>query len=155
MNNTVLDAAYMTAHDYPGGATALAIRMGVNHTVLSNKLNPNNKDHNLYLQDALPIMVMTNDHRILHALCKELGLMVIPLPTIGEETTVEAITDTCRDFADYLHGVTTSLADGVITNLELRTTQTELAKLIAQAGKLESILAGMEARHSKPPRRSA
>ncbi len=153
MLNTVLDAAYMTAHDYPGGARALATRLGVNATVLSNRLNPNNSDHHLTVRDLMAMMVMSGDHRAMHAICLDLGYVAMPLPSITDETTTEAIADTCQEFGEFLHTVTAALADGRITKLELRRIRTELAKLIATAGKLESITAKMEA--STSPRRGS
>lgn len=154
MTNTVLDAAYMTAHDYPGGARALAARIGVNPAVLSNRLNPNNHDHRLTVRDLMAIMTMSADHRALHAICMEFGYVAMPLPTITDETTVEAIADTCQEFGEFLHTVTDALADGVITKIELRRIRTELGNLIAAAGRLEAITAKMEAITSASPRRS-
>lgn len=146
MNNSVLDAAYMTAHDYPGGAKAVALRLGMNPAVLSNKLNPNNKEHILSVSDLMAIMTLTGDHRAMHSMCVELGYVAMPLPSVGVETTTEAITGTCKEFADFLQSVTNALADGKITRLELRGIRKELSLMIAQSGKLESILAGMEAK---------
>ncbi len=155
MSNSVLDAAYLTAHDYQGGARALAVRLGVNPAVLSNKLNPNNTEHHLSVRDLLAIMTMTGDLRAMHAICLELGYVALPLPSITDETTTEAIADTCKEFGAFLHTVTTALNDGRITKLELRKIRTELARLIAVAGKLESITASMEAGKSAPTRKGA
>ncbi len=145
MSNSVLDAAYLTAHDYPGGAKTLALRLGVNAAVLSNKLNPNNSEHHLSVRDLIAIMTMTGDLRAMHSICLEFGYVALPLPTIANETTTEAIADTCKEFGEFLHTVTSALGDGKITKLELRKIRTELARLIAVAGKLESITASMEA----------
>ena len=61
------DAVYRTVHEYPGGATALAARMGMSSNMLSNKVNPNNDTHHLRLDEANTLMSFTNDYRILHA----------------------------------------------------------------------------------------
>ena len=150
MLSNVLDAAYMTAHDYPGGAKALAMRMGVNVPVLQNRLNPNNNDHHLTVRDLMAMMTMSGDHRALHAACLELGYMALPLPTqVGDDMTADALTDTCKEFADYLQSVTGALADNKVTTIELRRVRKELGEMVAAAGKLEAILVAMEA---KPPR---
>jgi hypothetical protein len=148
MSNSVLDAAYMTAREYPGGVPALAARMQVkSHSVLSHKLNPNDQANHLTVTDLITIMVMTGDHRALHAMCMELGYMALPLPAqTGDDATAEALTDTCKEFADYLQSVTGALADHKVTAIELRRVRKELIEMVAAAGKLESILASMEAR---------
>lgn len=149
MSQNVLDAAHLTAHDYPGGARALAARMGLNPTVLSNQLNPNNSDHPLQVRNLMLLMSLTGDHRALHAACLDLGYMALPLPAVADETTSEALTQTCKEFADFLQVVTAALSDGKITKLELRSIRKELGDLMGQAGKLEAILAGMELRGRK------
>lgn len=68
------DAAFLTGHHYPGGLPALAARMGVDARDLSNKLNPNTG--NIGLDEAVVMMAMSGDHRILHAMASELGYTV-------------------------------------------------------------------------------
>lgn len=82
----VKDAAYHTVHDYPGGAAALAVRMGKKSgQVLTNKVNPNNEDHHLRLDEAVAMMSLTGDHRIIEAMAGELGGVFAMLP-YGEVT---------------------------------------------------------------------
>jgi len=64
--NTI-DAAYHTVHDYPGGAEALAPRMGMSAAVLRNKVNPNNTTHHLTYAEAQRIVALTGDVRMLQA----------------------------------------------------------------------------------------
>jgi hypothetical protein len=151
MMSSVLDAAYLSAQDYPGGAKALATRMEQKPAVLSHKLNPNDTANHLTVSDLMKIMVLTGDHRALHAAAQELGYMLIPLPSVDEETATDAITDTVKEFSDFLQVVTKSLVDKKITKTELRQVRKELAELVAQGGKLESILAAMEAKQARRP----
>jgi hypothetical protein len=65
------DAAYLTAHHYPGGIPALAVRMGMAARELSRKLNPNTGS--LSLDEATALMAFSGDHRILHAMADEIG----------------------------------------------------------------------------------
>ncbi len=66
------DAAYMTGHNYPGGVSALAARLGIDDRELSLELA--HKDaHAIGLDNAVLIMALTGDHRILYAMAKELG----------------------------------------------------------------------------------
>jgi hypothetical protein len=148
--NSVQDAAYLTAHEYPGNVPALAVRMEVNPTVLSHKLNPNNITHHLSINELMTIMVMTNDHRALHAMCMQLGYMALPLPTnTTNETATEAITETVKEFSDFLQAVTKALADNKVTKIELRTVRKELSELIAKGGQLEAVLASMESNKAR------
>lgn len=148
--SNVHDAAYMTAHEYPGGARALALRLGVNAAVLSNRLNPNNHDHHLTVRDLMAMMTMSGDHRALHAACMELGYMAFPLPTqVGDDDTTEALTNTCKEFSDYLQTVTGSLSDNKVNATELRRIRKELAEMVAAAGRLEAILAAKEAKRAR------
>lgn len=68
------DAAYLTGHHYHGGVPALAARMDMDADELARKLNQN--AGNLGLDEAVVMMALSGDHRILHALAKELGYTV-------------------------------------------------------------------------------
>lgn len=76
----VADAAYNSVHDYPGGASALGPRLGIQPSILNSKVNTNTLTHHLRLDEAVKIMAMTNDHRILHAMGRELGFVCIRVP---------------------------------------------------------------------------
>jgi len=86
----ITDAAYNTVHDYPGGASAIAPRLGIKSpAVLNSKVNPNTDTHHLTLAEASKIMAITGDFRILQSLNAEHGKVSIDLPVIPE----------CRDIA--------------------------------------------------------
>ncbi|WP_312087619.1 phage regulatory CII family protein [Acinetobacter variabilis] len=86
----ITDAAYSTVHDYPGGANALAPRLGIKSpAVLNSKVNPNTDTHHLTLAEASKVMAITGDFRILQSLNAEHGKVSIDLPVIPE----------CRDVA--------------------------------------------------------
>ena len=148
--NSVLDAAYLTAHNQPGGIPALAARMGVNATVLSHKLNPNNTTHHLTVRDLVTVMHMTGSTSPLHALCMEFGHMALPIPSVtGDDATAEALMATCKEFADFLQSTTEAIKDKKVTKLELRDIRKELGEMIAAAGKLEAIAASMEPKRGR------
>ena len=69
----VLDAAYNTAHRYPGGITALAVRMGVNANTLTAKVNQQNTTHHLSLREAVAMQHFSGDYAMLHAMGEALG----------------------------------------------------------------------------------
>lgn|SRR5690606_13730498 len=86
----ITDAAYNTVHDYLGGASAIAPRLGIKSpAVLNSKVNPNTDTHHLTLAEASKIMAITGDFRILQSLNAEHGKVSIDLPVIPE----------CRDIA--------------------------------------------------------
>lgn len=142
---STLDTLYLSAHDYPGGIRALAARMQVNPSVLSHKLNPNDQANHLTVRDMESIMTLTGDYRALHTLCMDHGHMALLLPDVADQDITAAIVKTCDEFADYLKSVTNSLADGRVTAIELRSIRKELAEMVAQSGRLEAILAAMQA----------
>ena len=73
----VTDAAYATVHDYPGGASALAPRMGMSVGVLNSKVNPNTTTHHLTLAEAVKLIGLTGDKRIAHAIALQSGDVLV------------------------------------------------------------------------------
>lgn len=67
------DAAYNTAHGYPGGVRALALRMGVNPDTLTAKVNPQNTTHHLSLREAVAMQQFSDNTAVLHAMAEALG----------------------------------------------------------------------------------
>lgn len=94
----ILDAVHNMVHDFPGGANALAPRMGIKSpAVLNSKVNPNTDTHHITLVETSKLMRLTGDYRPLHSLNAEHGKVAIDLPQIPE----------CRDL------VLTELALGI------------------------------------------
>jgi hypothetical protein len=128
----ITDAAYNTVHDYPGGASALAARMGIKSpAVLNSKVNPNTETHHLTLAEASKLMALTGDFRILQALSAEHEKVAIDLPEIPE----------CRDMSltdkvlcigmkggDVMSLFREIMADGRITQGEVQ----DMSKVIHQ-----------------------
>lgn len=73
----VLDAAHLTAQNFPGGVPALARRMGVSANTLQHKLNPNTDRHILGLRESQIIQVVTGNASVLHAMASALGYTCI------------------------------------------------------------------------------
>ena len=142
----IIDAAYHTVHDYPGGATALAPRFGIKSpAVLNSKVNPNTDTHHLSLLEATKMMVITNDYRILQSMNAQLGKVAIDLPQIPECRDT-ALTDLVLSFGmqggDVYTLFKTMMADGRITRGEAL----DLSKVIH---KLHEILAELNAQVHK------
>ena len=142
----IIDAAYHTVHDYPGGATALAHRLGIKSpAVLNSKVNPNTDTHHITLVEAIKIMAITNDYRILQSMNAHLGKVAIDLPQIPECRDT-ALTDLVLSFGmqggDVYTLFKTMMADGRITRGEA----VDLSKVIH---KLHEILAELNAQVHK------
>ncbi|WP_180061090.1 phage regulatory CII family protein [Acinetobacter sp. YH12124] len=142
----IIDAAYHTVHDYPGGATALAPRLGIKSpAVLNSKVNPNTDTHHITLVEAIKIMTITNDYRILQSMNAHLGKVAIDLPQIPECRDT-ALTDLVLSFGmqggDVYTLFKTMMADGRITRGEA----VDLSKVIH---KLHEILAELNAQVHK------
>ena len=129
----VQDAAYNTVHDYPGGAEALAGRLGKRGTSLCHEVAQNMPHAKLGLLDAVKIMSMSGDIRMLHAQAAGLQCMVVPLPTFDspDSATAAHIARVAQEFADVMCAVATGMADGVVTDNELRSIERHWGELIA------------------------
>lgn len=150
MSNSVIDAACMTAHDYPGGVKALAARMNKSYHVLYHKLNPNDQANHLTVAEMMQIMQLTGDHRALFAACTALGYTAMPLPSVADVKSIpDAMINTTREFAGFLQSATDALADGTVTALELKRVVQDLGELVAAAVRLESLVAGKESKRGR------
>ena len=141
------DAVYRTVHEYPGGATALAARMGMSSNMLSNKVNPNNDTHHLRLDEANTLMSFTNDYRILHAQAETHSKVCIHLPECLEKKELdkfEMLLEVGARNGDMFDLIKKSRLDGTcpknLSNIrhgiyELQKTLTSMSKQIKQADK--------------------
>lgn len=146
----VLDAAYHLAHGYPGGISALALRMGVSDNTLTHKVNPNNTTHHLGLREAVAMQALTGNAAILHAMADALGYTcarATPDQSEGDplDTTMRlqwAHADLVRATADAVRA-----GDGRVTSNQLRRAEHDAQELIACVGHTLAMLrARMRAR---------
>lgn len=73
----ILDVIYRTVHDFPGGAAALAPRMGMSVDVLRQKANVNNPQHVFHPRQLLDLMYFTGNDAVLHAMAEHMGRVVL------------------------------------------------------------------------------
>jgi hypothetical protein len=132
--NHLLDAFYNLVHKvYPGGATALAPRLSKSSTTLCHEVRPpQGSSAKLGLMDALEIMEMT-DTRPLQLICQQFGGMFVPLPQLGSqhENTMAHTAAVATEFSDVLREVSTKLADGHVSDNDLRSIQREWGELLS------------------------
>ncbi|WP_449284192.1 phage regulatory CII family protein [Luteimonas qiangzhengi] len=141
------DAAYATVHDYPGGAGSLAPRIGTTQAVLNSKVNPNTTTHHLTLAEAVKLMVLTGDKRMLHAIAMESGDVVVEgaaaLPAC-DMAVLEAMTGVFARAGQVGANVHTALADGRVTRKELAAIERQAYALQQKAVALVHKLAALQ-----------
>jgi hypothetical protein len=136
-------AAWALVHEYQGGAVALGARCGIDSTLLSNKVNPNNDRNHLMLKEAVRIQVASGDHRILHAMADNLGELCIPLPTVQDGDEMQATLRSMRAFGAMMGETEDALDDGRMTPNELnelKRIQGAMLETIAHVSALYSML---------------
>lgn len=121
----VLDAAYATVHDYPGGASALAPRAGFSSPhVLNSKVRPGCGTHHLTLVEANRLIGLTGNTCILRAMAEEHGYMLVSVqePTDGGNV-LASVLDVGEANGDLARTIRAAVADGVITPREIKEIQ--------------------------------
>jgi hypothetical protein len=118
--NTV-DAAYHTVHDYPGGSESLGPRVGISPAVLRNKVNPNNDTHHLTLAEAVRMVDITDDERILQAWARARGYMLVKPPAgrSCDMAVLEQVVNLGIANGQFMATINEALADNKITRKEI------------------------------------
>lgn len=143
------DAAYNLVHDYPGGASSLAPRLGKNSTYLSAEVG-HKGTAKLGLLDACKLTNLTGDLRILNAFAAESSCMVIPLPTVDSGcNTFEQMAKTAKKFGEFFSSAVDAVSDSQVTANELAHVDRELAEMIVVAQALRTALSKVH-ESSKP-----
>ncbi|MFN7881804.1 MAG: phage regulatory CII family protein [bacterium] len=142
---SLLDAAYDVVHEYPGGAAAMAARLNKSPTTLCHELTRTGTAK-LGLLDAKKISDFTGDLRILQAWAVEAGQMLVPLPSLdaGSDECLARLSGAAKEFSDLVAEVSTSVADGRVSDNELGCIQREAAELFAR---VHSLLLAVEQRN--------
>jgi hypothetical protein len=144
---SVRDAAYHTVHDYPGGATALGLRLAMSGMLLSHQVNPNNLGkYSLGLEKAVEVQMMAQDYRILHAMARELGHVAVQFDQVHEDNVMGSIADTVKEFSGYLTAITDSVRDSKVTDNELKEIDEHLGLMVQQANQLRAAVAAMNSK---------
>lgn len=144
---TVLDAAYWTGRDYPGGIQALAARLG--RPNLSDELNPNRPTAKLGLATAVDMQILADDFRILYAMAADCGhfppqRMPVGLKGDGHQC-MRTLSDMVKESADVVACTVQALVDNDVTDNELAQFDREASELIAVVQALRRQLAANNA----------
>ena len=143
----VLDAAYLTGQDYPGGTEALAMRVG--RPNLSDELNPGRPKAKLGLQTAVDMQVFSGDFRVLMAMAVTLRhYPPVPMPDEVDGQAgpcMRTLAKVAQDFSSLMGEVTKDLADGQVSDNELKRVERAWLKLMQTGQHLLRELGGMNA----------
>ena len=147
--SVVADAAYNTVHDYPGGAEALAPRMGKSAKVLDSKVNRNEFKHHLTLHEAVQMMGLTGDHRMLRAICRHLGYLdpirAVVYEGIADEQLLELVAAVHSETGDVSRSLVAALADGQVSQREFEAFDEQTIEAMTALAELRDRLRGMVA----------
>lgn len=147
--SAIEDAAYNTVHDYPGGAEALAPRMGKSAKVLDSKVSRNVSTHHLTLHEAVQIMGLTGDHRMLRAICRHLGYLdpirAVVYEGIADEQLLELVAAVHSETGDVSRSLVAALADGRVTQREFESFDEQTIEAMTALAELRDRLRGMVA----------
>lgn len=140
MSDTTLSlelACYHAVHDYKGGVKAVAAVYGWNSATLQNKLNPTQTTHKLLASEVGAILELTQDGRILDALCVPHGAIWVDLGLTEGTATDMAMLDTITQLVQRVGGLSGSvhnaLADGYVDAKELSELETATMRLMQAA----------------------
>lgn len=143
----VFEAAYRVAHDFRGGAVALAKQLGKNPGTFLNEINPATETHKLGLADATLMQVVSGDHRILYAMGATLGEVCFPLPdlsNVSDAALIEHLTRIQTESGHFHQALHDALAnDGRFDRSEYAHIQEEALQWIATIAEAVERVRGM------------
>lgn len=133
---TLPQALHHAAHDYPGGATAIAAVDGHNPTTLNHKLSLTNTTHTPNINDLQLVLDLTRDPRIVDAILHPIGWVGIDISDLRETDTPQALLGSIGELlnreGDVVCHLAKSLSDGRLDCAELAEYEL-LAERLAQA----------------------
>lgn len=138
-------AFFHAVRAYPGGVPAMAATIWMDCTdkekkrkanTLQNKLNPTQDTHKLTLAEAMDILALTRDKRILDAICSQVGAVWVWADDVKPSGDMEVFSTgstLVRRASGLLDELESALDDGSIDADEMAAIQKKLYRL-NQAG---------------------
>lgn len=112
----VADAVYHTAHGYPGGVHALAVRMGISPNTLMHKVSVNNDTHHLTLRESVTMQEITSNTAVLQAMAAALGYNCVRALPANTEDPVSLHWQMVAAIGELQHAVGDAMQHGVSKN---------------------------------------
>lgn len=128
MSRSVLDAAFNMVHDYPGGAVALAPRIGKVSATLSHELKGQGSAK-LGLVDAVKLSMLTDSTAVAQAFAQAVGGVFVPGASAAAglaEGDLEAVARTMREVSEAVAVFCEAMGDGRVTENELKLLEGEV-----------------------------
>lgn len=128
MCGSVLDAAFNLVHDYPGGARALAPRIGKSPTTLCHELTAQGSAK-LGLVDAVKLSALTGSTSVAQAFAQAVGGVFVPGASGAAglaDGDLEAVARTMREVSEAVAVFCDAMADGRVSENELRRLDKEI-----------------------------
>ena len=137
------DAAYHTAHGYPGGVAALAVRMGLPANTLTHKVNPRNETHFLRPPELISLQALSGNAAVLHSMARTLGYVCTPAaPDEADGDPVEAFMHLQRAQGEYTAAVADAMLTRHPTPNAVRRVEVMAQDVLARTGHLVAVLRG-------------
>jgi hypothetical protein len=137
--------SYALVHDN-GGAEKLAPRVLVKPGTLNHKVNPTMEGHHLTLQEAIALMLATDDYRLLHSVCDQLGFQCVPSVDVEGVADMEFLSLFAKTMTQigYLSAtISDALEDGTITKDEVKSVSDATVAAMSVIAKLPERMGGM------------
>jgi hypothetical protein len=139
----VKDSIYRTVHDYPGGAEALAPRMGLSPHTLRHMADPKGQSHGWSLR-RFDLLLAHGGTAPLAALCQQHGGIFVPLGEFAEAPHAKLLKQLhtlAKEFGDVPRVIEQALKrDGQISDNELQACKRELAEMVGASASLLAVL---------------
>jgi hypothetical protein len=141
---TLPQALHHAAHDYPGGATAIAAVEGHNPTTFNHKLSLTNTTHTPNIRDLELVLDLTRDPRIIDALLNPIGWVGVDVSELLEVDTPQSlltgITDLLRSENDISAQLAKALADDQLDDDELAQFELLATRMLQAVFKLRAVV---------------
>ena len=115
--------------------------------VLDSKVNRNEFRHHLTLREAVQIMGLTGDHRMLRAICRHLGYLdpirAVVYEGIADEQLLELVAAVHSETGDVSRSLVAALADGRVTQCEFESFDVQVIEAMTALAELRDRLRGM------------
>ena len=134
MSQAILDAAYRVVHRYPGGADSLAPRLtSKSSTTLCHEVKGTGTAK-FGLLTAVEVTDFSGDLGILQAWATHAGQMLLPLPSLPgteDDDCMQRLAASAKEFGEFMAEVSTTLADGKVSDNELARIEREAGEMFA------------------------